>query len=116
MARRDSKTSRDKSGGASATNIVPLPGTRKSPTGRKGIQSIEIGFRILDFIVKAGRPVPLRDIAAGTGMPASKVHFYLLSLTQIGVVRQYSCAKIYSLGPYSLRLCIGGLVQIDLFC
>jgi predicted Rossmann fold nucleotide-binding protein DprA/Smf involved in DNA uptake len=93
MARRDSKASGDKSGGAAVTNIVPLPGTKKSPTGRKGIQSIEIGFRILDFIVKAGRPVPLRDIAAGTGMPASNVHFYLVSLTQIGVVRQYPGAK-----------------------
>jgi DNA-binding IclR family transcriptional regulator len=115
MARRDSKASKDKSGGTSATNIVPLPGTKKSPTGRKGIQSIEIGFRILDFIVKAGKPVPLRDIAAGTGMPASNVHFYLVSLTQIGVVRQYPGAKFYGLGPYALRLGIAGLEQFDLF-
>ena len=36
MARRDSKASRDKNGSAAATNIVALPGTKKSPTGRKG--------------------------------------------------------------------------------
>src|SRR5258708_32313745 len=103
MARRDSKASKDKGGGAAATNIVPLPGTKKSSTGRKGIQSIEIGFRILDFIVKAGRPVPLRDIAAGTGLPASNVQFYLASLTHSGPARQCPGAKCYSPGPHALR-------------
>jgi DNA-binding IclR family transcriptional regulator len=89
----------------------PMP---KQRAGRKGIQSIEIGFRILDFLVQAGRPVALREIAAATALPPSNVHFYLVSLTEVGAVRQDPDARHYSLGPYALRLGIAGLEQFDL--
>lgn len=82
---------------------------------RKGIQSIEIGFKILDFLVQAGQPVPLREIAAGTGLPSSNVHFYLVSLIEVGAVKQDLDARTYGLGPYALRLGIAGLEQFDLF-
>lgn len=93
----------------------PATPARRSATARKGIQSIEIGFRILDCLVNAGRPMALRDIAAGTGLPPSNVHFYLVSLIQVGAVRQDPEARSYGLGPYALRLGIAGLEQFDLF-
>ena len=41
---------------------------KTSKPRRKGIQSILTGFQVLDFLLQARRPVPLRDIAAGTGL------------------------------------------------
>jgi DNA-binding IclR family transcriptional regulator len=86
---------------------------RKS--GRKGIQSIETGFRIIDYLVAVGRPVPLKDIVAATGLSASKLQFYLISLTQIGVVHQERSTGHYGLGPYTLKLGLAGLEQFDIF-
>jgi len=57
-------------------------------TGRRGIQSIEIGFRILDYLRTELRPVPLKMIAVNTGMSAANVHYYLVSFQAVGIVRQ----------------------------
>jgi DNA-binding IclR family transcriptional regulator len=82
---------------------------------RKGIQSIVTGFRVLDFLVKAGQPAPLREIAAGTGLSASKLQFYLISLAEVGVVAQDVKSGFYGLGPYTLQLGISGLQQFDIY-
>ena len=88
-------------------------GPKKAP--RKGIQSIEIGFRVIDYLVAAGRPMPLKTIATGTGLSASKLHFYLVSLLEVGVVHQDNRTGHYGLGPYTLKLGIAGLEQFDIF-
>jgi len=93
----------------SATAAAP----RKSP--RKGIQSLETGFRILDFLVKSGQPVALKDIALGTGLSPSSINFYLVSLQKIGAAIQDSRSGRYGLGPYAVRLGLAGLEQFDLF-
>jgi DNA-binding IclR family transcriptional regulator len=82
---------------------------------RRGIQSIVTGFRVLDFLVKAGQPVPLREIATGTGLSASKLQFYLISLAEVGVVAQDPNSGFYGLGPYTLQLGISGLQQFDIY-
>lgn len=91
--------------------------TRKAEArqGRRGIQSIEIGFRILDFLRKTPRPVPLKAIAAGTGMAAANVHYYLVSFQAVGVVRQEADTACYALGSYALKLGIAALEQFDVF-
>jgi DNA-binding IclR family transcriptional regulator len=109
------KEAKTAGGPAERGAVVPLTTGKKARAGRKGIQSIEIGFRILDFLVQAGRPAPLREIAAATGLPPSNVHFYLVSLMEVGAVRQDPDARNYGLGPYALRLGIAGLEQFDLF-
>ena len=82
---------------------------------RKGIQSLVTGFQVLDFLVKARQPVPLRDIATGTGLAASKLQFYLISLLEIGAVKQDAQTGFYGLGPYTLQLGIAGLQQFDVY-
>lgn len=82
---------------------------------RKGIQSILTGFQVLDFLLKAGQAVPLRDIAAGTGLSASKLQFYLISLAEVGAVKQDVQTGHYGLGAYTLRLGIAGLQQFDIY-
>ena len=51
---------------------------------RQGIQSIEVGFRLLDVLAATSRPMMLRDIAKGAGMPAAKAHRYMVSFMRIG--------------------------------
>jgi DNA-binding IclR family transcriptional regulator len=81
--------------------------------GRRGIQSIEIGFRILDFLRLAARPLPLKAIAAGTGMTPANVHYYLVSFVSVGVVRQEPDTGCYALGSYALKLGIAAIEQFD---
>ncbi len=83
--------------------------------GRRGIQSIEIGFRIIDALVKARNPVPLKEIAARTALPASNAHVYLVSLIKVGMVSQDHASGHYCIGPYGLEIGIACLEQFDLF-
>ena len=82
---------------------------------RKGIQSLVTGFQIIDFLVRCGKPVPLREIAKGTGLTPSKLQFYLISLMEVRVVHQDSQSGHYGLGPYTLQLGIAGLQKFDIF-
>ena len=98
------------------------PATRKTAKaapadrpGRRGIQSIEIGFRILDYLLTTLRPVPLKMIAAGTGMSAANVHYYLVSFQAVGIVRQEADTGCYALGPYALKLGMAAIEQFDVF-
>jgi DNA-binding IclR family transcriptional regulator len=81
--------------------------------GRRGIQSIETGFRILDFLRGTARPVPLKAIAAATGMAPANVHNYLVSFQSVGVVRQDPETGCYGLGSYALKLGIAAIEQFD---
>ncbi|MDB5554329.1 MAG: transcriptional regulator [Rhizobium sp.] len=84
-------------------------------SGRRGIQSIEIGFRILDYLRTELRPVPLKTIAANTGMSAANVHYYLVSFQAVGIVRQEADTGGYALGPYALKLGMAAIEQFDVF-
>jgi DNA-binding IclR family transcriptional regulator len=70
---------------------------RKSP--RKGVQSIEIGFSILDVLANSTRPLPLKRISQLSHLPPSKVHSYLVSFTTLNMVRQDATSGHYGLGP-----------------
>lgn len=84
----------------------------KSP-GPRGIQSIDIGFRVLDCLASASNPIPLRDIAEATGMTSSKVRFYLVSFLKLGVVSQDPSSGHYNLGPAAIKLGLAALEQFD---
>lgn len=78
--------------------------------GKHGVQSLEVGMGILRAMVGGYRSMMLKDIAAATGMPASKVHRYLVSLIRSGMVEQDPLTSRYDLGPFALNI---GLVAID---
>ena len=80
---------------------------------RKGIQSLEVGMAVLECIERAGGPLPLTKIAQACGMTASKAHFYLVSLSRVGLVSQDSIGGHYRLGPAALRLGLSALAQQD---
>ncbi|QCI67478.1 IclR family transcriptional regulator [Phreatobacter stygius] len=95
------------------TKAAKPPKTERS--GRRGIQSIEIGFKILDVLRTERSPVPLKMIAAGTGMSAANVHYYLVSFQAVGIVRQEADTGCYALGPYALKLGMAAIEQFDVF-
>jgi len=78
--------------------------------GKHGVQSMEIGVRILQAMVTGHRAMMLKDIAAAAGMPASKVHRYLVSLIRGGLVEQDPLTSRYDLGAFALNI---GLVAVD---
>lgn len=86
---------------------------KKSP--RRGIQSIETGFRILDALRSTNRPMPLKQIAEKSNTSVANAHYYLVSFQNVGIVYQDQESSLYSLGPYALSLGLAALEQFDIF-
>lgn len=85
----------------------------KVSNDRQGIQSIEVGFRLLQVLAATNRPMMLRDIARGASMPAAKAHRYMVSFLRIGIVEQDQSSGRYDLGAYALELGLSGLGRLD---
>jgi DNA-binding IclR family transcriptional regulator len=80
---------------------------------RAGIQSVEVGFALLDALASAPGALMLRDLAAAAGMSAAKAHRYLVSFQRMGLVMQDPVSTRYDLGPAALRLGLAGLSRVD---
>jgi DNA-binding IclR family transcriptional regulator len=73
------------------------------PEGR-GVQSIEVGGRLLAAMVELGKPAMLRDLAAMAKVTSAQAHAYLVSFRKIGLVEQDGSSGRYMLGPFALQL------------
>ncbi len=80
---------------------------------QRGIQSIEVGGRLLKALVQAGRPLPLKELAAGAAMTAAKAHPYLVSFGKLGLVVQDAGSGRYGLGPLAMQMGLISLQQVD---
>ena len=80
---------------------------------RAGIQSLEVGFALLDVLTQTPGPLMLRDLAARAGMSAAKAHRYLVSFQRVGLVVQDSRTTRYDLGPAALKLGLAALSRLD---
>lgn len=80
---------------------------------QRGIQSIEVGGRLLLALVGAGRPMALGELARDGGMDASKAHRYLVSFGKLGLIRPGSLAGTYDLGPLATQLGLAALQRLD---
>jgi DNA-binding IclR family transcriptional regulator len=78
-----------------------------------GVQSVEIGLRVLAALANAQRPLMLRELAKVLEMPSAKVHRYLVSLIRAGMVEQNGAGGRYGLGPLALNVGLAALNQID---
>lgn len=79
----------------------------------RGIQSVVIGFRILDCLAQARTPLGLKELGQAVGMPSSKLRFYLVSFLELGLVVQHGDYGRYDLGPAALKLGLSALEKID---
>jgi DNA-binding IclR family transcriptional regulator len=80
---------------------------------QQGVQSIEVGGRLLQALAQAERPQMLRDLAAAAAMPAAKAHRYLVSLARMGLVEQQTETGLYDLGAFALQLGLSALARLD---
>lgn len=78
------------------------------------IKSIEVGFRILRVLEQAEGKLPLRDIAARAGMPASNAYLYMMSFVHEGMAEQDPDTSHYGLGPLAMQLGAAALRQSSL--
>ncbi len=80
---------------------------------RAGIQSVEVGFALLEALAVARGPLMLRDLGAAAGMSPAKAHRYLVSFQRLGLVIQDSSSNQYDLGPAALKLGLASLSRLD---
>jgi DNA-binding IclR family transcriptional regulator len=79
---------------------------------KRGIQSIEVGYTLVEALERSRRKLPLKLLAEAAGMPPSKAHLYLVSFMRIGLVSQDKITGHYGLGSAAIRL---GAAAIDQF-
>lgn len=84
-----------------------------TPHQQQGVQSVEIGMRVLAALEQGGGPMPLSKIAADSGLQSSKTHRYLVSLVRTGLVSQEVGTGLYNLGPAARRLGVEALRRVD---
>ena len=80
---------------------------------RAGIQSVEVGFSLVEALARARGPLMLKDLAAEANMSAAKAHRYLVSFQRIGLVVQDERNSRYDLGPTALQLGLSALTRLD---
>lgn len=85
----------------------------RRPKAQQGIQSIEVGARILQALARAPRAQMLRDLAAAAQMPPAKAHRYLVSFARMGLIEQHAETGLYDLGPFALELGLASLARIQ---
>lgn len=79
----------------------------------KGIQSIEVGYRLLEALQDSRAPMPLKVLGERAGLSPSKARNYLISLMRVELVRQDPVTGRYGLGSAALKLGLSALGQIE---
>nr|WP_167306345.1 IclR family transcriptional regulator [Caballeronia arationis] len=80
---------------------------------RSGIQSIEVGFRLLNVLTHEPRAMMLRDLAQRAGMSPAKAHRYLVSFQRLGLASQDPVSGRYELGGFALQMGLARLARVD---
>ncbi|WP_321950111.1 IclR family transcriptional regulator [Burkholderia cenocepacia] len=80
------------------------------PKAQRGIQSVEVGGRLLDALARRRKPLGLSELAAAADLSTAQAHTYLVSLTRLALVKRDALTGNYEPGPLSLRL---GLMSIE---
>jgi DNA-binding IclR family transcriptional regulator len=89
------------------------PGDEDDVRVQRGIQSIEVGGRLLLALAGSGRPLALKDLAQAADMTPAKAHPYLVSFGKLGLITQDGASGRYGLGPLAMQLGLISLQQYD---
>ena len=71
---------------------------------RRGIQSIEIGNKILFTLAEHRAPMTLKHLAEAAELSTGKIYPYLVSFVNLGLMVQHREGGVYDLGPMCLHL------------
>jgi DNA-binding IclR family transcriptional regulator len=91
------------------------PAADDVPASRRGIQSVEIGFRVLAALAAEPQPSTLGAVAKRSGLSASQTHRYLASLIASGMAHQAPSSGRYDLGPQAIQVGLAALARTDVF-
>lgn len=80
---------------------------------RRGINSVEVGLRVLRAIIELAGPSSLKRIAERAGLDPSQAHRYISSLVNFGLVSQEPVSALYALGPSALQVGMAALATSD---
>jgi DNA-binding IclR family transcriptional regulator len=78
-----------------------------------GVQSFEVGLRLLSLLAHQRRPMKITELAAQAGMLPAKAHRYLASLVRSGYAAQHPESGLYSTGPAALDFSLSCLSTIE---
>ena len=78
----------------------------------RGVQSVEVSVNLLTALARHGSAMPLGDLAQAVEMAPAKVHRYLASFVDTGMVRQRKSGA-YDLGPRAAEIGIAAVARID---
>jgi DNA-binding IclR family transcriptional regulator len=86
---------------------------RQSDGNQPGIQSIEVGSRVLLALQHGRGPLTLTEVARGADLHPAKARRYLNSLKRAGLASQDLASGMYDLGPASRELGVEALRRAD---
>lgn len=79
---------------------------------QRGIQSMEVGGRFLEYLASAGEPLTLAELGALSGIPTNQAFTYMVSLLRTGLVKRDPVTSRFEPGPLSLRLGLHALRMV----
>jgi DNA-binding IclR family transcriptional regulator len=77
------------------------------------VQSVEIGWRIVQAMIELAGPAILKIVAERAGMSSPKALRYLVSYCRAGVAVQDPLSGAYRLGPAAIQLGLTALHRLD---
>jgi DNA-binding IclR family transcriptional regulator len=80
---------------------------------QRGIQSVEVGFRLIRALEIAPGKLSLKALAEAADMPTSSAHLYMVSYCRLGLAVQDPITLRYGLGPYAVQLGLAGLRHLE---
>ena len=87
----------------------------KSPSDSVGgVQSVEVGTRVLLAVKNGGSPMGLKSIANSADLPPANTRRYLVSLIRSGLVEQDAATGKYNLGPIALQIGLAAIMGLNL--
>jgi DNA-binding IclR family transcriptional regulator len=80
---------------------------------QRGIQSVEVGFRLIRALEAAPGKLSLKALAEIADMPTSSAHLYMVSYCRLGLAVQDPITLRYGIGAYAVQLGLAGLRQLE---
>jgi DNA-binding IclR family transcriptional regulator len=80
---------------------------------RRGIGAVDIAVAVLRAFAAAPGPLSLTEVSAATGLSPSRLHRYLASLVDQGLLAQRERSAKYDLGPFAAALGLAALGRSD---